>query len=67
MFRNYHMLVLKDPSEVDSLTKLAANHRLQCLYKIGVYGNEQQHELYVIGNFWRYQKFLKETRPKGKR
>lgn len=67
MFQKYRMIVLEDESEVDSLTKIAANHHLQCLYKIGVYGKEQQHELYLIGNSWKYQKFLKEARPKRKK
>lgn len=67
MFRKYHMIVLNDENEVDPLTKLAANHRLQCLYKIGVYGKERQHELYVVGSFWEYQKFLRKARPKEKK
>ena len=44
LFKNYHVIILNDPSLVDSLTRKAANHNLHCLYKIGVYGCEQQHE-----------------------
>ncbi|MDD3204211.1 MAG: hypothetical protein PHS74_00530 [Lachnospiraceae bacterium] len=67
MLRNGHLMILKDDSEVDSITKLAANHQLQCLYKIGVYGKEKQHELYIIGHFWNYSKFMKELSPKRKK
>ena len=60
LFKNYHVIILNDPSVVDSLTRKAANHNLHCLYKSGVYGCEQQHELYVIGKTKDYRVFKKE-------
>lgn len=46
-------------NEIDSVTMLAANHGLLCMHKIGIYGEERQHELYVIGSFWKYRSFKK--------
>ena len=53
---------MEDEKKVDSYMRIAANHHLHCLYKIGVYGNETQHELYVVGSFINYHKFLKELK-----
>lgn len=66
MFKMIHLMILEDEREVDTLVKLAANHHLQALYKVGVYGTVRQHELYVIGWFWNYYKFTKELAPKKK-
>lgn len=63
MFKKYHLIVLENGENVDFMTKIAANHQLKCLYKIGIYGKEQQHELYVIGKFWNYWGFKKELEP----
>lgn len=60
MFKPYHLMILDDGEMVDSITKIAANHGLQCLYKIGVYGKERQHELYIIGNLLNYWRFLRK-------
>lgn len=66
MFKMIHLMILEDEREVDTLVKLAANHHLQALYKVGVYGTVRQHELYVIGWFWNYYRFTKELAPKKK-
>lgn len=60
MRKNYKMMILEDETKVDFLTKIAANYGLNCLYKIGVYGKERQHELYIVGNSRAYKKFQKE-------
>lgn len=67
MKKNYHVLILESETEVDLTVKIAANHRLQCLYKIGVYGKERQHELYVIGGTLNYYRFLKELKSKDEK
>lgn len=66
MFRNYHLMILENDSCVDLYTKIAANHGLQCLYKIGVYGEERQHELYIVGNLFHYRKFQKALKTEKK-
>ena len=64
MFRKRYMKVITSGEEnIDSLMRLAANHNLSCLYKIGVYGKERQHELYVDGYPWDYHAFIKEAKP----
>ena len=67
MFMRTKMLILDDDSKVDVYMKLAANHELYCTYKIGVYGKERQHELFVTGYPWDYRKFLKEIDPSKKK
>lgn len=67
MFRKHYMMILSDDEKVDIITKIAANHKLQCLYKIGVYGKERQHELYLIGKPWNYHEFMKELEPNKKK
>ena len=62
--KKYHLMVLENDEYVDSYTRIAANHNLQCLYKIGVYGKERQHELYIVGKSSDYRKFLKELEQK---
>lgn len=62
--RKYQLMVLENDEHVDSYTRIAANHNLQCLYKIGVYGRERQHELYIVGKTSDYKKFLKELEQK---
>jgi hypothetical protein len=41
------------------MIRVATNHRLYVTYKIGVYGGERQHELFIIGKPWHYRKFKK--------
>ena len=60
MCRKYFVMVLENDRQVDLLMKVAANHRLHCLYKIGVYGRERQHELYLVGKKKDYKEFKKE-------
>lgn len=67
MFGGWHMLVLEDDAKVDKYLRLAANHHLTGLYKVGVYGTERQHELFVKGAFWNYISFkldIRETKSK---
>lgn len=61
MCKNYFVMVLENDSQVDLFMKLAANHRLHCLYKIGVYGKERQHELYLVGKKKDYKEFKNEV------
>lgn len=58
MIKRFNMLVLNDEKSVDEITKLAANYSLTCLYKIGIYGKEKQHELYIHGSYLNYCKFI---------
>lgn len=67
MFKMIHLIVLEDERDVDTLIRLAANHHLLALYKVGVYGTVRQHELYVIGWFWNYYRFAKKLAHNKKR
>ena len=60
MCKKYFVMILKNDKKVDSLIRIAANHRLFGYYKIGVYGNERQHELYLVGKKKDYKEFTKE-------
>ncbi len=66
MFKNYYKLIVENPEKVDYLIRIASNHGLYGLYKIGVYGAQRQHEVYITGSPWRYRRFLKEIFPKKK-
>lgn len=60
----WEMVILQDEKKVDALMKMAANKHLSCLYKIGVYGTEIQHELFIKGswlNRWSFKKEVKES------
>ena len=57
MFNKLYVVVADTEADVYRMVKLATNHRLYVTYKIGVYGNEHQHELFVIGKPWHYRKF----------
>lgn len=63
MLKRFNLLVLKDEHYVDKLTKIAANYNLTCRYKIGIYGGEKQHELYVFGSYLNYTKFIEDLEP----
>ena len=67
MFKKTHMVILDNDKNVDRILKLAANHHLHALYKIGVYGKERQDELYVIGRSSNYRAFKKELANINKR
>lgn len=60
MLKKYYQIVVENEANVDKYIKLAANYNLQCLYKIGIYGKEKQHELHVFGRRLNYIKFLNE-------
>ena len=48
--------------------KIAVNNGLQCMYKIGVYGDVKQHEVLVYGTWWNYMRFKNELdKPRKKR
>lgn len=62
--KKWEMIILENGEKVDVLMKLAANKHLTCLYKIGIYGTETQHELYVKGswlNRWAFKKAVEES------
>ena len=63
MIKRFNLLVLNDEKNVDEITKIAANYNLTCTYKVGIYGKEKQHELYICGNYLKYIKFIGELRP----
>ena len=58
----YYMIVLDDEKEIDSCMRKAAFHRVQCLYKIGIYGKEKQHEIFIGGRLFDCLKFMAEWR-----
>ena len=60
MFKRWHLVVLESEDKVDSVVKMAAKHQLLCLHKIGVYGKERQHELYVVGKYIDWLNFKHE-------
>jgi hypothetical protein len=60
MFTKTQLLILKHEEDVDRVTRLAANFNVQTMYKIGVYGQERQHEIYLIGKPWNIRKFAKK-------
>lgn len=57
MFNKLYVIVADTEADVYRMVKLATNHHLYVTYKIGVYGSERQHELFIIGKPWRYYKF----------
>ena len=67
MFKLIHQINVTGPEVVDMYAKAAANHQLQCLYKIGIYGKIQQHEIFIIGTPWNYWGFISEIHGKVKR
>lgn len=65
MYRNFHIMVLEENENVDTLIRLAANYNLHCMYKIGIYGSEQQRELFIFGKQWHFRKFCKELNARN--
>ncbi|MBO5887447.1 MAG: hypothetical protein J6Q60_05450 [Bacteroidaceae bacterium] len=57
MFNKLYVVVAETEEDVYRMVRIATNHRLYVTYKIGVYGNERQHELFIIGKPWHYHKF----------
>ena len=59
MLKNHYCVIADSEEDVYRLMRIAANHNLHGTYKIGVYGTERQHELFVTGAPWNYHKFMK--------
>lgn len=57
MFNKLYIVVAESEKDVCQLVRLATNNHLYVSYKIGVYGDERQHELFIIGKPWHYYKF----------
>lgn len=64
MFRRWRMIIIEDDNNLDQLYKLASNCGLQYMYKIGIYGQIEQKELFVKGTLINYLKFIKALKPK---
>lgn len=62
MFKKTYRVVANSEKEVYHLMRIAANHNLYGMYKIGVYGCERQHELFVTGSPRNYHKFVNEAK-----
>lgn len=60
MFKVNRCVVARNEDDVYRLMRIASNHHLYGMYKIGVYGSECQHELFVTGKLWDYHRFLNE-------
>lgn len=54
-----YIVIVENEAEAYRLMKTAISHKLHATYKIGVYGSERQHELFVIGTFLNYCKFMR--------
>ena len=59
MLHKYYLVVLEGSNVVDSAVKRAADFNVQALYKIGVYGKEKQHELFISGSFLNCHRFMR--------
>ena len=57
MFNKFHVVVAETEDDIYRMIRVATNYNLCVTYKIGVYGSERQHELYVFGKPWNYHKF----------
>ena len=64
MFNKLYVIVADTEEDVYRMVRIATNHRLCVMYKIGVYGNERQHELFIMGTPWRYHKFKNAIKSK---
>lgn len=60
MFKKHYIVTAASEKDAYRMMRIAANHNLYAQYKIGVYGTERQHELFVIGTPWNYHKFMNE-------
>ena len=61
MLKNHYCVVANSEDEVYRLMRLAASYHLYGMYKIGVYGRERQHELFITGGPIKYRKFMKQV------
>ena len=57
MFNKLYVVIGTSEGDIYRLMRIATNHHLHATYKIGVYGGERQHELFVTGTPWDYAKF----------
>lgn len=57
MFNKLYVVIGSSEADIYRLMRIATNHHLHATYKIGVYGGERQHELFVTGAPWNYYKF----------
>ena len=68
MFKKIYCMALDSAEDVEPTVKIAVNNGLQCMYKIGVYGDVKQHEVLVYGTWWNYMRFKNELdKPRKKR
>lgn len=58
MLHKYYMIALEDSSEVDSAIRDAVSYNVQVLYKIGIYGQEKQHELFLSGSWLNCHRYM---------
>lgn len=65
MTLNYLMVIPKNDEAIDHIMRIAANHRLACWHKVGVYGQQMQKEIYVTGSFLGKCKFMKVIKEQG--
>ncbi len=63
MLKRFNLLVLTNDKNVNLLMKTASNFDLNCKYKIGIYGDVKQHELYVEGRLQNFKRFIDELEP----
>lgn len=56
-------LVLPNPLIVNDILKEAGNCNLKAEYKIGVYGEVKQDEIFIEGGFINWIRFLKNYDP----
>ena len=67
MFKKIYCMALDSAEDVEPTVKIAVNNGLQCMYKIGVYGDVKQHEVLVYGTWWNYMRFKHELdKPRKK-
>lgn len=57
MFNKLYVVIGSNEADIYRMMRIATNHHLHAMYKIGVYGGERQHELFVTGTPWDYRKF----------
>lgn len=62
MFNKIYMVIVEDDKKVDKMLKIAANNHLYAAYKIGVYGAEKQHEIWIKGRPWNYHQFKEDIK-----
>lgn len=67
MFKKIYCMALDSAEDVEPTVKIAVNNGLQCMYKIGVYGDVKQHEVLVYGTWWNYMRFKNELDKPRKR